>query len=125
MSGNNLSIQVNATNDIFIDNTGRLAMGSGILSLQQSCEHRMKAQFGEMFLQPTDGQLMFADVWSQKNFAKFAAQARATLTAMSGVIRVVSFTMSTLGDVFSYIAVILTTYSPTLLTISASLDIPT
>lgn len=120
----NLTIQTDANNDMFIDGTGNIAMATGVLALQQTCEHAMKAQLGEMFLVPLQGLPTLSDVWRDQNFIKFEATARKTLTAIDGVIRVVSFTMSVSADVFTYVTQILTVYSLTLLTISDSIGKP-
>ena len=120
----NLSIQTNSNNDIFIGQNGNLAMATGVIALQQDCEHAMKAVYGEMFLNPTSGQPYLLDVFLAQNFIKFEAAARATLIGINGVVSVQSFTMKQIGDVFNYTAQILTVYSSTLLAISGALDLP-
>jgi|SRR5665213_1262262 len=117
----NLAIATNATNDIYIGPDGKLVMGTGVFAVQQSCEHAMKAQFGEMFLQPTAGLPTLGDVWASKNFIKYTAIARATLSAVPGVVSVQNFTISAVGDTANYTAQILTVYSSTLLTILGTL----
>jgi hypothetical protein len=127
MSGTNsanLGIAVNSNNDIYLLPNGNLAMVSGVLGLQQSCANRMKAQLREMFLQPNDGLPTLADVWRTRNFIKWQAVGLATLAAVVGVVRVVSFTISTSGNVFSYTAKILTIYSNTLVTVSDTFGNP-
>lgn len=126
MSGTqtNLSIQTNANNDIFLDGSGNLAMATGVLAVQQDCEHALKAQLGEMFLQPLDGMPTLADVWQSRNFIKWEAAARSTLAAINGVVSISSFAITTTGDTFNYTTNILTAYSPSLITVSGALDKP-
>lgn len=118
----NLSIAVDANNDIYLDSSGNLAMVTGVAAVQQDCESAMKAQYGEMFLQPQDGLPTLADVWQSQNFIKWEAAARATLSAVPGVVSVASFVMDTLEDQFGYAAQIQTIYSPSLVIVSGILD---
>lgn len=94
------------------------------MALEQGCVNRMKAQLGEMFLQLNDGLPTLADVWRTRNFIKWEAAGRITLGKVVGVVRVVSFVVSTSGDVFSYTTQILTIYSQTLVTISDTFGNP-
>lgn len=123
MSGN-LSIATNSNNDIYVDENGNLAMVTGVDAVKQDCEHAMKAQFGEMFLQPLQGLPNLADVWRTQNFIKWEGVARATLAAINGVVRVVSFVIQPNGDTLNYTAQILTIYSATLIQVSGVLDKP-
>lgn len=119
----NLSIATNASNDIYLDSNGNLAMATDVLAVQQDCEHVMKSQFGEMWLQPNDGLPTLADVWLTQNFIKWEAAGRARLSAVPGVVRVASFSITTNNiDTLFYTAQILTVYSPTLVTVNGKLD---
>ena len=118
----NISIGLNANNDIYIGSDGNLVMVTGITAVEQDCQHAMQAQFGEMFLQPLDGLPTLADVWQSQNFVKWEAVARSTLAGVPGVVRVVSFNLQPQGDTLVYATQILTTYSSTLLTVSGVLD---
>lgn len=117
----NLSIGTNVDNDIYLGPDGNLVMVNGIEALKQDCEHAMKAQRGEMFLQPTDGLPTFDDVWLSKNFLRWQAVAQDTLLAINGIVRIEDFTTSVQGENFVYEVQLLTVYSPTLLTIAGTL----
>jgi hypothetical protein len=113
----NLSIETNASNDIFMDSSGNLSMATALLAVQQDCEHALKAQYGEMVLQPTGGMPTLADVWSNKNFIKWQAVAQAKLQSIAGVAKVISFVIGQGADNMNYTAVIQTVYSPQLVAI--------
>jgi len=121
----NLSIQTNDSNDIFVGSDGNLTMANDIEALKQDCEHALKTQLGEMFLNPAGGMPTLTDVWLSRNFIKWEAVARATLIKINGVVNIQNFTMTTSGDIFEYTARILTVYSPTLLNVSGILGQPT
>lgn len=117
----NLSIGLNSSNDIYVGEDGNLVMVSNIDAVEQDCLCAMKAQFGEMFLQPTSGLPTLQDVWQSQNFIKWIAVGRSTLAGVPGVTKVISFNVSPNGDVLNYTAVIQTVYSNFLLTISETL----
>jgi hypothetical protein len=117
-----ISIAENANNDIYIDSSGNLVFVTNVDAVEQDCKGAMQAQFGEMFLNPTGGLPTLADVWSTRNFIKWEAFARQTLSAVPGVVKVVSFVITTNGDVLNYSAGILTQYSTTLSNIAGTLD---
>lgn len=116
----NISIALNANNDIYIGPDGNLAFVNGVEAVQQDCLCAMRAQRGEMFLQLQDGMPNFDDVWLSKNIPKWTAAGRATLMSVPGVAKVQSFTVSINGDTLNYIAVIQTTYSPQLATVAGT-----
>ena len=118
----NTSIATNGSNDIFVDNSGNLALVVNEEAVKQDCEHALKAQFGEMFLTPTAGMPTLQDIWRNQNLQKWEAVARSTLQNINGVVRVITFNMSLQSDSFVYTTQILTVYSSTLLTISGVLD---
>lgn len=93
-------------------------MVNGVLAVQQDCLCAMRAQRGEMFLQPTDGLPNFDNVWLSKDIPKWTAVGRATLAAVPGVTKVQSFNVTLNGDVLKYSAVIQTVYSPRLTTVT-------
>jgi hypothetical protein len=99
-------------------------MITGVTALAQDCACALKAQYGEMFLQPTDGMPTLSDVWLTRNYIKWRAAGIATLSAINGVVRVVSFVITTSGTILTYSANILTVYSPTLIVVSNTLDNP-
>lgn len=113
----NLSIATNDDNDIYLDSSGNLAMVMDEDAVKQDCEHAMKAQLGEMFIQPTSGMPTREDVFSNNAFIKWEVIGRRTLANIAGVQRVKSFTVTIAGDQFFYVAEIITVYSPTILII--------
>jgi len=117
MSGTsqNISIALNANNDIYMDNTGNLAMLYGIAAIEQDCKCAMQAQYGEMIYEQTSGLPNLFDVWLQQNLIAWEKAARATLLAVPGVVQLNSFTYLTANNTLSYTAVILTTYGQTML----------
>lgn len=123
MNGN-LSIGVNDDNDIYVSADGNLVMVTGVTAVEQDCEHAMKAQLKEMFLQPDDGLPYLTDLWLQKNIGKWKAAALVTLSAINGVVRVNSFVVLVNANQLTYSAQILTIYSATLSTVSGTLDAP-
>lgn len=117
----NLSIALNAINDIFVGADGNLAFVSGVDAVKQDCACALKAQRGEMLFNTDEGMPTFDDVWLSHNFIKWEAVGRATLAGINGVVRVISFSTSVAGDVFKYTAVIETIYSSQLATVSGTL----
>lgn len=112
------SIGLNANNDIYIGPDGNLATVSGVFAVQQDCLCAMKAQKGEMFLQPNDGMPNFDDVWLTKNIPKWTAAGRSTLANVPGVTNVETFVVTLAGDQLNYVATIQTQYSLQLATVS-------
>lgn len=117
MSGN-LSIGLNAKNDIYRGADGNLAMVTGVTAVEQDCACAMKSQKGEILFDRADGMPTFDDIWQSQKFIKWEAAGRAMLLAINGVVAVKSFVIAVNKDTFSYVATIETIYSPTLSTIS-------
>jgi len=101
-------------NRITLNSLGSIVLLTGEAALSQSCLQYMQGLLGEMLFQPNDGLPYFQDIWLSQNFAKWEAAARATLMSVAGVTRIISLTYSVTADVFSYVAIIQTIYSPTL-----------
>lgn len=114
----NLSIALNATNDIFVGPDGNLAMVSDIDAVEQDCLTAMKSQLGEMQYNLPLGLPYFDDIWQSQNFVKWEGAARAMLANINGVVSVRSFDITINADNFNYKATIETVYSQTLLTIT-------
>lgn len=117
----NISIALNSNNDIYIGPDGNLAFVTGVDAVQQDCLCAMRAQKGEMFLEPTNGMPNFDDAWLTKNIPKWTAAGRATLMSVPGVAKVQSFNVTQNGDNLNYIATIQTLYSPQLITVAGTL----
>jgi hypothetical protein len=109
----NLSIGTNGNNDIYLGADGNMVMVSGVDAVKQDAEHALKAQFGEMFLQPTDGMPATDDVFLDQQFARYQAVGIKTLKNINGIVSVLSFVIIQDGDTMKYTAVFTTVYSTT------------
>lgn len=117
MSGN-LTIAEDDNNDMYLDNTGNIAMFNGVQALEVQCKAALEAQLNEMVLQTNQGMPTLQAVFQNMNLQQYVAAGRARLTAITGVVQVSSFTISISGNKLFYTADILTIYSPTLVTVT-------
>jgi hypothetical protein len=120
----NLSFALNGNNDMYLDATGNLATVSGVDAVSQDCLCAMKGQLGEMLYQPLSGLPNLTDVWIQQNLIKWEAAARATLATVPGVNMVKNFTYSISNGVLTYVALIQTIYSASLVTVTDAITAP-
>ena len=76
----------------------------------QNCDTAMRAQLGEMIYAMDKGVPYRQLLWDSYDPISWGAAAQATILAVDGVSAIVSFIMSKTGNVFSYSAIIETTY---------------
>ena len=83
---------VNATNDLYVDGNGNIAIVYDIQAVLQNCEHAIKTRLGEMVLQVNQGLPYFTAVFvGVPNIPQFEAAARAALLAVQGVQELILF----------------------------------
>lgn len=116
-----ISLALNENNDLFADSSGNLALVSGTDATRQDCETVMRCQAGECVLNLQRGVPTAATIWDEWLPKQFEAAARAQLLTVPGVVSIQSFTLTRLGNVATYVAEILTIYSPTAIVITGSL----
>lgn len=100
--------------DIALDGNGNFTLLMGEPAIEQNCLTAMKAQFGEMILQPNDGLPYLTDVWLQRNLIKWEAAARVTLLGIDGVTGLKSLTTQVVNGSLEYTAIIQTVFSNSL-----------
>jgi hypothetical protein len=105
------TIAVDKNNDMYIDANGNLAIVFGLQATLQACAQAAKAQLGEMVLATDQGIPYFQQVWiGVPNLQQFEAALRSAFLGVSGVIEVVSLSLSQTSNTLSYTAVIRTIY---------------
>jgi len=102
---------VNASNDLYIDGSGNLAIFYNRDAVLQNCEHVAKAQLGEMVLDTDQGIPYFQTVWNGvPNLPQFQAALRRAFLGVADVVEVVSLIVSQVDDGLGYTAIIRTIY---------------
>jgi hypothetical protein len=114
----NLTILVDENNDIYVDSSGNLAVGSGLTALIQICQAYLEAQLREMVYQYNQGMPTMDDVFQGNNIKGYIAAGRQRLMSITGVVNVASFTAQRVNNQLQYTAEILTIYSQSLVTIT-------
>lgn len=98
-----LIFAVNENNDIYIDDTGKLATKTGFPATLQHCEHAMKTLLGEMVYAASRGIDYFGIVFiGSPNLLQFEAQARTTLLRVKDVEEILSFDAELLDNALEY-----------------------
>ena len=102
---------VNASNDMYIDETGNLAIVSGLQATLQACQQVVQTRLGEMVLATGQGipylEAVFIGV---PNIAQFQIAIRMAILQVANVTDIISIDITQLNNILSYTAVILTTY---------------
>jgi hypothetical protein len=117
MSGN-LTFLGDANNDLYIDNTGNLAMASGLDGLIDTCKCILEAQLREMIYAYDQGMPTLDTVFRQLNLAQYIAVGRSRLMTVDGVVSVQLFVASVANNQMNYTAKILSIYSSSLVSIT-------
>lgn len=89
---------------------GNLTILSGLDAVLQNCSTAMRAQRNEMIYAQQDGMPMRATAFDQYLPKQFAAAGRVTLAAVDGVVKVQSFTVTSVNNTLRYAAVVKTIY---------------
>lgn len=98
-----LIFAVNENNDIYLDDTGKLATKTGLPATLQHCEHAMKTLLGEMVYAASRGIDYFGIVFiGSPNLLQFEAQARVALLRIPEVEEILSFDTEFLGNILEY-----------------------
>lgn len=104
------SIATDDLNDILVNDSNNFVLLDGIQATLQDCEHKLKAQRGEMVLQIDEGVPYEDTVFNNTNLQAFRAASIEQLLDVPNVLEVIEFTPSWTGDVVSFVAVIRTIY---------------
>jgi hypothetical protein len=101
----------NHNNDMYLGPDGNIAIHSGLLAVEQACEHTMKTMLQEMVLAYDKGLPNFQTVWvGSPNVPQFEAAGRAALQLVDGVVEVVTFDSIVSQNKLVYTAQIMTIY---------------
>ena len=104
------SIATNAQNDIYLDTSGNLAMVTGIQACAQDCEHIAKVRLGEMVLNTQGGIPYLEQVFQNSNTLAFKQALINAWLTVPNVTGIQSVTVSIVGGVLNYTAVINTIF---------------
>lgn len=109
------TILADGNSDILLGSDGNIWTITGPLAIEQACVQAMLALRGEMIHEKDRGMPYFETAWgSSPQIAQFEAAGRATLEAVRGVIRVVSFVAQTdAAQILGYSATIEHVYGVT------------
>lgn len=112
-----ITLSVNASNDIFIDDIGNLATSLKQQTVLEACEQAMQALRGEMFYASTRGMPHFEVSFSgSPNVVQFEAAGRVELNAVSGVTAVDDFEAVVVNNIMQYSATIETAFGTSTIT---------
>src|SRR5579872_2417176 len=106
-------IATNDQNDLYLDQSGNIAIVFGIDAVQQACENAVKAILNEMIYASDSGVPYFETVWrlaGDANLAQYEAVLRETILSVSGVNGIQSMNISISNNHLSYSATINTIY---------------
>ena len=111
----NSDIQGVAQNDIYLDDSGNIAMSFDLQAVLQECSQVARTILGEMIFNTDLGLPYFQVLWiGVPNVPQFIATLRRSFLNVDGVLEVVSLTTSQGGtqpsDTFIYTAIIRTIY---------------
>lgn len=101
----------NENNDLFLDDSGNLALAFDRDAVLENCAHAMQTILGECVLDLPRGLPNFEAVWNgQPNLAQYNLAARLALSEVAGVLAVLSFESAQVGDTLQYRAQIQTIF---------------
>jgi hypothetical protein len=100
-----------ATNDLYLDPSGNLALGTGVAAVQQACQNVSRASLGEEVLSINNGipffQVVFVGV---PNIQIFEAYLRSALLTVPSVVEIQNLTTAIAGGTLSYTVTVETQY---------------
>lgn len=99
----------NEKNDLYLDERGNLAVGQGTFAIAQACRNALRLSLGELPLDITAGIPYLEDVFiSNSSLGVAQAYMMQAIMNVDGVVKIKTFNLKRLGDVFAYSAVIIT-----------------
>lgn len=102
---------VDENNDLYLDQSGNIAIVAGLEAVLQTCARAAKAQRGEMIFQIDAGIPNFQMVWNgSPNLLQFEAALRATLLQVAGVVEIITINTAIVSDTLTYVVTILTKF---------------
>lgn len=102
---------VDSNNDLFLNNSGNIAIATGVQAVKQNCDHAMQTILNECVFDLPRGIPDFETVWNGRpNLAQYNLAAVLALQAVEGVTQVPEFSSDKTGDVLRYSAKIQTIY---------------
>jgi hypothetical protein len=105
------SLGVNASNDLYIDKSGKLAVVSGLNAVTQACEQACKTRQGELVFDVSRGIPFFqTSLRSARGFPQFEAAIRSAILQVQDVQSIKKITITQDGEVLKYTAEIKTIY---------------
>lgn len=108
------SLASNQKNDLVIGADGRLSIVTGAAAVEVVARSHMQTRRGEMIHAMQQGIPFDLVVFgASPNIAQFEAYARRRLMSITGVIEVVQFEATLVGDELTYTATLLTEYGET------------
>lgn len=108
------SIATDDNNDMYLDKDGNIAVVYDADAVAQDCDHAVKTVLGELIYNPEIGIPYFQVVFvGNPNLTQFESSIRnAILNANTGVVQVLSLTITRNGDILNYVAQIESIYGP-------------
>lgn len=109
-----ITLSLNASNDIFLDASGNIAVSRDIDAVAGACGTISRAQLGEMVFEKTRGIPNFQALWvGVPNYKIWETYLKNALQDVYGVDKVDSIEMRLLNNVLSYTARITTQFGTT------------
>lgn len=105
------SFLTDANNDLYVAADGNLATASGIDATVQATQNATQTILGECVFDITAGLPNFETVWNGvPNPAQFETALRQTILSVTGVVDIISLTVSLVDGIAGYTAEILTAF---------------
>ena len=99
--------------DLYLDNSGNIAILTGLPAVEQCCETASLAQLGEMVLETGLGIPNFQAIWvGTPNYSLWQSYLTTALQGVIGVNEVTSIQFSAEGGILSYTATIASEFGP-------------
>ena len=118
-----LSFSLNASNDIYINASGNLAVDENLAALEDICRNVSKALLGEEVLTTGNGIPYFQSVFNgTPNIANFQNYLTSQLNGVEGVNAVTNISISIADNTLTFVATIDTIYGPSTITSSVQLQ---
>lgn len=105
------TLSTDNNNDLYLDNTGNIAVVTDIVATMESCAHEVKTRLGECVLDTERGIPFFETVFNGVPLLmQFEAACRAAILGVAGVTEVISFVTRVIDGQLAYEATIRTIY---------------
>ena len=105
------TLAVNSNNDLYLDNSGNIAIAYDLDAVTQGCEQVTRTKLGEIPYDTLLGMPFFEAVWvGVPNIRRYEAALSTAILSVPDVLALDDLTVTQEGEVLSYTAVITTEY---------------